>query len=200
MFRRKGSSGMKCSSCGAVHSKSTLEERAYICPACNHYLSMPSKARIAMVADPGTFRELDRKMVSVDPLSFADLKSYRTRLLEARRETGVREAVTSGNCRIGGNPAILIVFDFAFLGGTMGSVVGEKIAHAFEEAMVHRLPLVSIAASGGARVQEGMLALMQMAKVSAAASRHDREGLAFISVMTDPTFGGVSASFASLTA
>src|SRR6266849_6790258 len=198
MFRRKVSSGMKCSSCGAVHSRSTVEERAYICPACNHYLSMPSRARIAMLADPGTFRELDRKMVSVDPLSFADLKSYRSRLLEARRETGVREAVTSGNCRIGGNPAILVVFDFAFLGGTMGSVVGEKIAHAFEEAIERRLPLVSITASGGARVQEGMLALMQMAKVSAAASRHDREGLAFISVMTDPTFGGVSASFASL--
>src|SRR5229473_2213245 len=198
MFRRTARSSIKCPSCGAVHSMSALEERAYICPACNHYLSMPSRARIAMLADPGTFRELDRKMVSVDPLSFADLKSYRSRLLEARRETGVREAVTSGNCRIGGNPAILVVFDFAFLGGTMGSVVGEKIAHAFEEAIEHRLPLVSVTASGGARVQEGMLALMQMAKVSAAASRHDREGLAFISVMTDPTFGGVSASFASL--
>lgn len=198
MTGRARLSSVKCSHCGAVHSPSALEGRMYICPACNHYLPMPSRLRIDMLADTGTFRELDRKMVSVDPLSFADLKSYRSRLLQARRETGVREAVTSGACRIGGNPTILVVFDFAFLGGTMGSVVGEKIAHAFEEAIKQRWPLVSITASGGARVQEGMLALMQMAKVSAAASRHDREGLAFISVLADPTFGGVSASFASL--
>ena len=159
---------------------------------------MPSPARIATLVDAGTFRELDRKLVSVDPLEFADLKSYRDRLEEARRQTGVREAVTTGICRIAGQPAVLIVFDFEFLGGTMGSVVGEKIANAFEEAIRRRVPVVSIAASGGARVQEGMLSLMQMAKVSAAVSRHDRERLAFISVLTDPTFGGVTASFASL--
>jgi acetyl-CoA carboxylase carboxyl transferase subunit beta len=151
-----------------------------------------------MLADAGTFRELDRDLVSVDPLEFADLKSYRVRLQEARRETGVREAVTTGFCRIGGNQAVIVVFDFSFLGGTMGSVVGEKIAHAFEEATQRRIPLVSVAASGGARVQEGMFSLMQMAKVAAAASVHDRHGLAFISVLTDPTFGGVTASFASL--
>lgn len=159
---------------------------------------MPSRARIATLADAGTFRELDRKLVSIDPLEFADLKSYRERLEEARRQTGVREAVTTGLCRIAGHPAILIVFDFEFLGGTMGSVVGEKIANAFEEATERRVPVVSIAASGGARVQEGMLSLMQMAKVAAAVSLHDRERLAFISVLTDPTFGGVTASFASL--
>jgi acetyl-CoA carboxylase carboxyl transferase subunit beta len=159
---------------------------------------MPSPARIATLADAGTFRELDRKLVSVDPLEFADLKSYRDRLEEARRLTGVREAVTTGVCRIAGQPAVLIVFDFEFLGGTMGSVVGEKIANAFEEATERRIPVVSVAASGGARVQEGMLSLMQMAKVSAAVSQHDRERLAFISVLTDPTFGGVTASFASL--
>jgi len=159
---------------------------------------MPSAARIATLADEGTFIELDRDLVSVDPLEFADLRSYRARLQEARRETGVREAVTSGVCKIGGQRAVLIVFDFAFLGGTMGSVVGEKIAHAFEEAIERRIPLVSVTASGGARVQEGMFSLMQMAKVAAAASRHDRQGLAFVSVLTDPTFGGVTASFASL--
>ncbi|HEY2647175.1 MAG TPA: acetyl-CoA carboxylase carboxyltransferase subunit alpha/beta, partial [Candidatus Acidoferrales bacterium] len=159
---------------------------------------MPSYARIASLADAGTFRELDRELVSVDPLEFSDHKSYRVRLQEARRETGVREAVTSGFCRIGGFQAVLVVFDFTFLGGTMGSVVGEKIAHAFEEATQRRIPLVSVAASGGARVQEGMFSLMQMAKVAAAASAHDREELAFISILTDPTFGGVTASFASL--
>jgi acetyl-CoA carboxylase carboxyl transferase subunit beta len=175
-----------------------LQANLYICPGCNHYLSMPSSARIALLADPGTFRELDRNLVSVDPLGFADHKSYKVRLEDARRETGVREAVTAGFCRIRGMQAVLVVFDFAFLGGTMGSVVGEKIAHAFEEATQRRIPLVSVAASGGARVQEGMFSLMQMAKVAAAASVHDRHELAFISILTDPTFGGVTASFASL--
>ena len=189
---------VKCPSCGTIHARSVLEESVYICPNCNHYLQMPSRARIDLLADKGTFRELDRELVSVDPLGFADHKTYRARLEDARRETGVREAVTSGFCRIGGHQAVLVVFDFAFLGGTMGSVVGEKIAHAFEEATQRRIPLVSVAASGGARVQEGMFSLMQMAKVAAAASVHDRQELAFISILTDPTFGGVSASFASL--
>src|ERR1700738_1092670 len=189
---------VKCPGCTAVHARAALEANLYICPGCNHYLSMPSRARIALLADKGTFRELDRELVSVDPLRFADHKSYRVRLQEARRETGAREAVTAGFCRIGGHQAGVVVFDFAFLGGTMGSVVGEKIAHAFEEATQRRIPLVSVAASGGARVQEGMFSLMQMAKVAAAASVHDRQGLAFVSVLTDPTFGGVTASFASL--
>ena len=159
---------------------------------------MPSSARIALLADPGTFREVDRNLISVDPLQFIDRKPYRERLVEARRQTGLREAATSGLCQIGGRRVVLVVFDFEFLGGTMGSVVGEKVANAFEHAIRRRIPLVSVAASGGARMQEGMLALMQMAKVSAAAARHDREGLAFISILTDPTFGGVTASFASL--
>ena len=189
---------LKCPACGASHSKSALEQNLYICPGCGHYLTMPSSARIDMLADEGTFRELDRDLVSVDPLRFADHKSYRVRLQEAQRETGVREAVTSGFCRVAGHQAVLVVFDFAFLGGTMGSVAGEKIAHAFEEATQRRIPLVSVTASGGARVQEGMLSLMQMAKVAAAASQHGRHGLAFISILTDPTFGGVTASFASL--
>src|SRR4029077_19375066 len=188
----------KCPGCGEVHARAALEANLYICPGCNHYLSMPSRARIALLADEGTFRELDRDLVSVDPLGFADHKSYRVRLQDARRETGVREAVTAGFCRILGHQAVLVVFDFAFLGGTMGSVVGEKIAHAFEEAMQRRIPLVSVAASGGARVQEGMFSLMQMAKVAAAASVHDRQEIAFIFIFTDPTFGGVTASFASL--
>ena len=191
-------STVKCPGCGTTHARAVLEESIYICPTCNHYLSMPSRARIALLADKGSFRELDRDLVSVDPLGFADHKSYRVRLQDARRETGVREAVTAGFCRIGGQQAVLVVFDFAFLGGTMGSVVGEKIAHAFEEATQRRIPLVSVAASGGARVQEGMFSLMQMAKVAAAASVHDRHELAFISILTDPTFGGVTASFASL--
>jgi acetyl-CoA carboxylase carboxyl transferase subunit beta len=189
---------LKCPGCGVDYPKAALEERLYICPQCDRYLTVPSRSRIAALADPETFRELDRKLVSVDPLRFTDQKSYRERLREARRETGVREAVTTGLCHIGGQRTVLVVFDFLFLGGTMGSIVGEKIAKAFEKAIEERLPLVSVTASGGARVQEGMLSLMQMAKVAAAASRHDRKGLAFISILTDPTFGGVTASFASL--
>src|SRR6202521_3875271 len=200
MLRGKNSvpTTLKCPGCGTVHQRAALEANLYICPGCNHYLSMPSRARIALLACEAAFGGQDGELVSVDPLRFADHKSYRVRLQEARKETGVREAVTAGFCRIGGHQAVLVVFDFAFLGGTMGSVVGEKIAHAFEEATQRRIPLVSVAASGGARVQEGMFSLMQMAKVAAAASVHDRQELAFISILTDPTFGGVTASFASL--
>lgn len=203
MFRRavparRAPAPVECPSCGLAHPVEALEERKYVCAECGRYLAMPSPARIAMLADRGSFRELDRNLISVDPLQFMDRRSYRERLVEARRQTGLREAVTTGVCRIEGRQVVLVVFDFEFLGGTMGSVVGEKIADAFEYATRRRIPLVSVAASGGARMQEGMLSLMQMAKVAAAAARHDREGLAFISILTDPTFGGVTASVASL--
>src|SRR5487761_173503 len=200
MFRRKElvERTVSCPGCGVERSLADLEKQQFICPSCQHYLPMPSWARIASLADPGSFREMDRKLVSVDPLKFADRKSYRERLKQARHESGVREAVTTGVARVTGQRTMLIIFDFDFLGGTMGSVVGEKIARAFEAATKSRIPVVSVTASGGARVQEGMLSLMQMAKVAAAVSLHHREGLAFISVLTDPTFGGVTASFASL--
>jgi acetyl-CoA carboxylase carboxyl transferase alpha subunit/acetyl-CoA carboxylase carboxyl transferase beta subunit len=187
-----------CPSCRLEHPAEAIEERLYVCAGCRRYLAMPSPARIRLLADPRSFREIDRGLISVDPLQFIDRKPYRARLLEARRQTGLREAVTTGLCRIGGRPVLLAVFDFEFLGGTMGSVVGEKVANAFQHATRRRIPLVSVAASGGARMQEGMLSLMQMAKVSAAAARHGRHGLPFISILTDPTFGGVTASFASL--
>lgn len=159
---------------------------------------MPARARIALLADPGSFKEFDRGLVSVDPLRFTDQRAYRERLEDARRRTALREAVVVGGARIEGRRVVLAVFDFAFMGGTMGSVVGEKIADAFEHAARRRLPVVSVVASGGARMQEGMLSLMQMAKTAAARAGHDRAGLAHIAVLTDPTFGGVAASFASL--
>jgi acyl-CoA carboxylase subunit beta len=187
-----------CPACGFEHPARALAQRFYVCAGCGHYLTMPSPARIAMLADLGTFREVDRNLISVDPLQFMDRKPYRERLIEARRQTGLREAATTGICRIEGRRVVLVVFDFEFLGGSMGSVVGEKVARAFEQATRRRIPLVSVAASGGARMQEGMLSLMQMAKVAAAAARHDRAGLAFISILTDPAFGGVVASFASV--
>ena len=201
MFRRTRPAAVAtaaCPACGLEHPVLALARRFYVCAGCGHYLTMPSGARIAMLADPGTFREVDRNLISVDPLQFMDRKPYRQRLVEARRLTGLREAATTGICRIEGRQVVLVVFDFEFLGGTMGSVVGEKVARAFEHATRRRIPLVSVTASGGARMQEGMLSLMQMAKVAAAAARHDHAGLAFISILTDPTFGGVVASFASL--
>ncbi|MDR7495261.1 MAG: acetyl-CoA carboxylase carboxyltransferase subunit alpha/beta [Armatimonadota bacterium] len=159
---------------------------------------MPARDRIASLVDAGTFREFDRTLTSVDPLRFADTRAYRTRLIEARRRTGLREAVVVGRARIGGLPAVVVVFEFEFLGGTMGSVAGEKIADAFEVATRRRLPVITVTSTGGARMQEGMLSLMQMAKTASARARHHAAGLAHISVLAHPTFGGVSASFASL--
>ncbi|MGQ0569154.1 MAG: carboxyltransferase subunit alpha [Armatimonadota bacterium] len=159
---------------------------------------MPARDRIAALVDPGAFREFDRTLTSVDPLRFADQRGYRARLMDARRRTGLREAVVVGQARIGGLQVMLAVFDFEFLGGTMGSVVGEKIAGAFEVATRWRLPVIIVTSSGGARMQEGMLSLVQMAKTAAARARHHAAGLAFISVLAHPSFGGVMASFASL--
>ena len=199
MFRRSAAAPPAvCPGCGQPNPSAALAAQHYLCARCGRLLTVPSRARIEMLADPRTFRELDRQLVSVDPLRFTDRRPYRERLADARRQTGLREAVTTGVCKIGGRPVVLAVFDFEFLGGTMGSVVGEKVANAFEHATRRRIPVVCVAASGGARMQEGMLSLMQMAKVAAAAARHDRARLAFVSVLTDPTFGGVTASVASL--
>jgi len=189
---------VKCPSCGTRTPVATLRPALWICPSCNAHLSMPARDRIASLADPRTFREIDRGFISVDPLRFTDQRSYRDRLEEARARTGLREAVIIGEARVEGARAILGVFDFEFMGGTMGSVVGEKIADAFEYATEERLPVVIVSSSGGARMQEGMLSLMQMAKTAAAQAAHDAAGLAFISVLAHPTFGGVAASFASL--
>src|SRR2546425_4627876 len=187
-----------CPNCKAELSPQALSEALYVCPRCGTYLQMPARQRIAMLADPRRFKEMDRGLVSVDPLRFTDQRSYRDRLTEARRRTGLREAVVIGEARLDGNPIVLVVFDFNFMGGTMGSVVGEKVADAFEHASRRRWPVVSVVASGGARMQEGVLSLMQMAKTAAARAAHDRAGLAHLAVLTDPTFGGVAASFASL--
>ncbi len=187
-----------CPSCGSEYAPKTLAGALYVCPACETYLHMPARERIALLVDPGSFKELDRGLISVDPLRFTDQRAYRERVADARRRTGLREAVVIGEARLEGQPVVLAVFDFEFMGGTMGSVVGEKVADAFEHAARRRWPMVSVTASGGARMQEGMLSLMQMAKTAAARAAHDRAGLAHVAVLTDPTFGGVAASFASL--
>ncbi len=189
---------VNCPQCAATLAAQVLREALYVCPSCQAHLHMPARERIAALADPRSFREFDRGLVSVDPLRFTDRRSYRDRLAEARRRTGLREAAVVGEARLLGRRVVLVVLDFHFLGGTMGSVVGEKVADAFEHATRRRLPVVSVVSSGGARMQEGMLSLMQMAKTAAARAAHDRAGLAHIAVLTDPTFGGVAASFASL--
>jgi acetyl-CoA carboxylase carboxyl transferase alpha subunit/acetyl-CoA carboxylase carboxyl transferase beta subunit len=190
--------GVRCPSCGTQTPRAVLRAALWLCPACNWHLTMPARDRIEAIADAGSFREFDRRLVSVDPLRFADQRAYRARLIEARRRTGLREAVVVGQARVGGVPVVLAVFDFEFMGGTMGSVVGEKIADAFEVATRRRVPVITVTATGGARMQEGMLSLMQMAKTAAARARHHAAGLAYVSVLAHPTFGGVAASFASL--
>jgi acetyl-CoA carboxylase carboxyl transferase beta subunit/acetyl-CoA carboxylase carboxyl transferase alpha subunit len=169
-----------------------------VCDVCGHHFQLSARARIQQLVDAGTFREVNSSLASVDPLSFTDRLSYRKRLEEARKKTGVTEAAVTGTCRMGGTPAVLVVLDFEFLGGSMGSVVGEKITLAFELAARRRLPIVTVSTSGGARMQEGMLSLVQMAKTAAAARRLHEARQPFISVLADPTTGGIYASFASL--
>ncbi|HEY3249224.1 MAG TPA: acetyl-CoA carboxylase carboxyltransferase subunit alpha/beta [bacterium] len=159
---------------------------------------MDAVSHITFLADPDSFKEHDRGLVSIDPLAFVDNVPYRQRLSEARERTKLREAVVIGEGRMEGLPVILIAFEFGFIGGTMGSVAGEKVAKAFDLAIRRRLPVVSYTASGGARLQEGMLSLMQMAKTAEARARHDKAGLAYVSILGHPTFGGVAASFAAL--
>jgi len=189
---------VRCWSCGSEASPTVLRASTWLCPSCGAHLVMPARGRIASLVDPGTFKEFDRKLISADPLRFADQRAYRARLLEARRRTGLQEAVVVGQATMGGVPVVLAVFDFEFMGGTMGSVVGEKIANAFEIATKRRLPVITVTSTGGARLQEGMLSLMQMAKTAAARARHHAAGVVYISVLGHPTFGGVAASFAFL--
>jgi acetyl-CoA carboxylase carboxyl transferase subunit beta len=189
---------IKCDSCKEIIYRAEVERAGRVCPKCRYAFRMGARERIALLADPGSFEERDAGLVSADPLGFKDTKRYRDRLRAAREKTGLGEAVVTGLARIGGYPAVLAAFDFFYLGGSMGSAVGEKITRAIELAMAKHLPLIIVSASGGARMQEGILSLMQMAKTAAALERLGRQGLPFISVLTDPTTGGVTASFAML--
>ncbi len=186
-----------CRRCGADLSASSTWERFRVCKACGYHAPISARRRLELLLDAGSFRETHRSLTSVDPLLFSDRVPYSERLQAARERTGLEEAVVIGTGRINARDCVLAVFDFEFLGGSMGTVVGEKVALAMDMAVDRRLPFISIAASGGARMQEGMLSLVQMAKTSAAAMRLHRAGIPFISVLTDPTTGGVYASFAS---
>ena len=175
-----------------------VEAKQNVCPKCNHHFRINAEKRIASIADEGSFIEHDTTLAPVDPLKFSDKKSYKKRLEEAKAKTGKTSSVMSGPCTIGGNPVELVVFDFSFMGGSLGSVEGEKIVRAVDRAIKNNCGVIIVSASGGARMQESTYSLLQMSKTSAALNRLHHKGLPFISILTDPTMGGVSASFAML--
>ena len=187
-----------CEGCGSDLAADALYARFRVCSACGRHYSLSAHERIDLLADAGSFKETLSNLCSTDPLGFVDRVPYRERLEEARRKTGLADAVVTGLCRIEGQPAVLAVMDFRFLGGSMGSVVGEKIAAACEMAIKKRQPLVAVTCSGGARMQEGMLSLAQMAKTAAAVQRLHAKRVPFIVLLANPTTGGVYASFGSL--
>jgi acetyl-CoA carboxylase carboxyl transferase subunit beta len=188
----------KCPGCRAAILTTDLEKNADVCPQCEHHFPMSAARRLELVLDPGSFSEADGSIESMDPLGFRDSKKYSDRLRAARRTAGGADAVIGGSGLIEGLPVELAVFVFEFMGGSMGSVVGEKVTRVFERALERHVPAIVFSASGGARMQEGVLSLMQMAKTSAALGRLREAGLPYISVLLHPTTGGVAASFAML--
>ena len=188
----------KCPECGQVVYRKDLIANASVCANCGHHSRIDSDERIRLLADPGSFQPLDTDLSPTDPLAFKDRRSYADRLRDSQQATGLRDAVITGLCRLDGQTLALGVMDFRFMGGSMGSVVGERLTRLIETATARRYPLLIVCASGGARMQEGMLSLMQMAKISGALERHREAELLYIPLLTHPTTGGVTASFAML--
>ena len=189
----------KCEGCGEALFQTVLEENAWTCPHCNHHFRIPARTYLQLLVDAGSFEERFAQLESADPLEFRDAKMrYPERVQLAQKETGMKDAALSGVATIGGKPVALTLMDFFFMGGSMGSVVGEKVARSIEGAIAERRALVIVSATGGARMQEGILSLMQMAKTAALLTRLERERLPFLSILTDPSTAGVLASFASL--
>uniref|UniRef100_C6E1P4 Acetyl-coenzyme A carboxylase carboxyl transferase subunit beta n=1 Tax=Geobacter sp. (strain M21) TaxID=443144 RepID=C6E1P4_GEOSM len=188
----------KCVSCGETIYTKDIENNLNVCPKCNHHYRVSAKKRLEILLDEGSFTEFDAGVVSVDFLDFKDSKSYQDRIDAALAKGGSKDAIICGAGRIEGTPVQVCVFDFSFMGGSMGSVVGEKITRGIERALADRTPCIIVSASGGARMQESILSLMQMAKTSAALAKLREAGLPFVSILTDPTTGGVTASFAML--
>ena len=189
---------LKCPGCSKTVFKRLVEERLDTCPECNHHFPMSGKARIALLIDDDTWSDWDAGMTSADPLKFNDSKPYAERILQQQAKTGLKDAVICGTGRINGIAVGMGVMDFSFNGGSMGSVVGEKLTRMIERSTAARMPAIIVSTSGGARMQEGVLSLMQMVKTSAALGRHAEARQLFISVLTNPTMAGVMASFASL--
>jgi len=188
----------KCVSCGETIFTKDIENNLNVCPKCNHHYRVSARKRLELLLDEGSFNELDASLISVDCLNFKDTKSYQQRIDAALAKGGSKDAIICGSGLVEGTPVQICVFDFSFMGGSMGSVVGEKITRGIERAIADRTPVIIVSASGGARMQESILSLMQMAKTSAALAKLREEGLPFVSILTDPTTGGVTASFAML--
>ncbi len=189
---------MRCPDCAAILFRKSVENNLWVCPECQYHFRISGRRRLRQLVDPGSFEPLNERMMPVDPLNFVDLKPYAQRLAAAQRATGENDGVQTGTAFIKGRKVILACMDFDFLGGSMGSVVGEKITQAILLAAERDLPLVIVSCSGGARMMESGFSLMQMAKTTATLARFDDQGGLFISVLTDPTTGGVTASFAML--
>ncbi len=188
----------KCPGCSEIVYSRELARNRMVCPKCGHHFRISADQRINLLCDRQSFEEFDTNLRSADPLSFKDTSRYKDRIKKAEKKSGLIEAVRTGRATINGRKFMIGVFDFAYMGGSMGVVVGEKLTRCAEAALAERVPLVIISSSGGARMQEGIYSLMQMAKVTAALNRLAENGLPYISILTDPTTGGVAASFAML--
>jgi acetyl-CoA carboxylase carboxyl transferase subunit beta len=188
----------KCPDCGEIIHNLELQQNFRVCPKCDHHFTQSARERIEMLCDPKSFTEHDKNMVSVDTLKFTGMASYTERLKSYQKKTGLKDAVISGLGKIDGHPVAIAVMDFNFIAATMGSVVGEKLTRLVERATKDRLPVIIVAASGGARMYEGVLSLMQMAKTCGALALHAQASLPYFSVLTHPTTGGVTASFATI--
>nr|MBP9212369.1 acetyl-CoA carboxylase carboxyltransferase subunit beta [Bacteroidota bacterium] len=189
---------VKCSSCGEIIHKGALEQNLWVCTKCTHHFRVSSREYFSILFDEGTFKEYDAKMTSKDPLNFVDTKKYKDRIKETIKKTGLSDALRYGTGKMNKREVVIACMDFGFIGGSMGSVVGEKIRRSIDKAIKIKAPLIIISASGGARMMEAAYSLMQLAKTSAKLAQLSDAGLPFVSLMTDPTTGGVTASFAML--
>jgi acetyl-CoA carboxylase carboxyl transferase subunit beta len=189
---------VKCENCRQIIWKKDLEDNLNVCPKCDKHFRIDARTRLALLLDDNEYETFDGNLSSTDPLKFVDLKPYSSRLKQAQHDTGLRDAVINARGKLLGRPVVASVMEYAFIGGSMGAVVGEMITRAVERALDSHTPLIIVSASGGARMMEGVVSLMQLAKISAALARLDQEKVPYVSVLTDPTTGGVTASFAML--
>jgi acetyl-CoA carboxylase carboxyl transferase subunit beta len=189
---------VKCDGCRQIIWKKDLEDNMNVCPKCDKHFRIDARTRLALLLDDNQYETFDGDIASTDPLKFVDLKPYSSRLKQAQADTGLNDAIINAHGKLQGRPVVASVMEYAFIGGSMGAVVGEAITRAVERAVDTRTPLIIVSASGGARMMEGVISLMQLAKISAALARLDKAKVPYISLLTDPTTGGVTASFAML--
>src|SRR5208282_5826624 len=189
---------VKCEGCRQIIWKKDLEENLNVCPKCDKHFRIDARTRLAQLLDDAQCETFSGNLVSTDPLQFVDLKAYGVRLQQAQAETGLKDAIINARGKLNGRPVIVSAMEYAFIGGSMGAVVGEAITAAIEEAIEKKTPIIIVSASGGARMMEGVVSLMQLAKISSALARLDEARVPYVSILTDPTTGGVTASFAML--